>query len=145
MSIDVPDQVVATQQAARRARRKAAKRAAKGVEAARAVDVHDTADVAKRVARRAAKRAAREAAVAAKRTAKRKTRRTRRKLGRVLFGEIAAGAFVGLVLVLRRRMHTAPSAPYTPPAPQQDPGSSVERPGRFEPGTDGGQTAGVSS
>ena len=145
MSIDVHDQVVATQQAARRARRKAAKRAAKGVEAARAVDLHDTADVAKRVARRAAKRAAREAAVAAERTAKRKTRRTRRKVRRVLFGAIAAGTFVGLVLVLRRRMHSAPPVPSTPPVPQQDPRSSVERPGPFEPGTDGGQTAGVSS
>jgi hypothetical protein len=57
---------------------------------------------------------------------------------------IAAGAFVGLVVVLMRRMHTAPSMPYTPP-PQPDPRSSVEVPRPVEPGSDGGHAADLSS
>jgi len=114
MSIDLHEPAASARKAAKRAR----KQAFHGVAVARDVDLHGPAEAAKQVAKRATKRAAREASAAASRAARRKTKRAGNRLVRVTFGLIAVGAFVGLVVVLVRRMGaTPPATAYVPPVP----------------------------
>ena len=108
MSIDLHETAATTQKAAKRAQ----KRAIKGVEAARAVDLHVPdlhvpATAAKKAAKHAAKAAAKEAA---KRTAgvKRHSGRKQKarggsKLLRFLLVAATAGALAGIAVTIARR------------------------------------------
>ena len=123
MSIDLHESAAATRQAAKRAR----KQAFRTVDVARSVDLHVPTEAAKHVARRAA----RQAAAVSQRPQDRKTKRGRDRLLRVAFGAIAAGAFVGVVVVMLRRMRaTAPAPANVAPVPTfatDEPAEAAER------------------
>jgi hypothetical protein len=105
MALDFQDQVSATRSATRTAAKRARKQAHQTVDAARAVGLHEPAQVAKSTATRAAKRAAKATA----RAAGRKSKRAASRRLRVIVIAVVAGGMLALALAAFRRARAVSS------------------------------------